>query len=320
MCSLLYYFKRNTGAGNFCLILYSVLFLIFFQSCVLTGSQVKVTKNFYSSVDEVDRQCRTLNEASSTVTYERRLLSPENYSNDSNIVKELVDNYEIYSKEVSSIDSFTISVNALGSYFNNFSSLLPLQKSSPQVYDRKVLSAIENFSSYLPFGIGLTIYKTLYDLVSYTARFIKIPHSRKKMKKYIIKGENLVAGNSEYIIQELQETSRKLETEKELMKQNYLKFLNDQKVNKSPYDYYQTYNPVFLKKYHLASSALELSNALIELIPEVRNAYAALYAETQERKRIKNEIPGFSEMYSGIGKASRQYVIVNEALKQNKSH
>lgn len=297
------------------------LFLFaFLQSCVITGSQVKATKSFYASVKELDKQCKTIKEATSTVSYERKLLYPESYFNDSVIVNQLVDNYEIYSKEINSTDSFAVCVNTLGGYFDKFSSLLPKEKTNPQISERKVLNAIENFSSYLPFGIGLTIYQTLYDLVSYTARFMKIPHKRKQMKKFILEGKNIVDKNSEYIVMELKETSKKLENEKVSIKENYLKFLNEQKVNKTPNDYYQIYNPIFLKKYHLASTTLDLTNSLIELIPDMQKAYEALYNNLQERNRLKNDIPELSKMYTESGISSRRYVILNDALKQNKAH
>lgn len=301
------------------LLFFTFIIFIFLQSCALTNSQVKITKQFYNSVGDIGRQCKVLNESANKVTFERRLLSSESYTADSNIVSELVENYEIYYDEVSSIDSFNLSVCQLETYLNGFSKLLPVQKSNAPNYERKVLSAVENFSSYLPFGIGLTIYKTIYDLVSYTARFIKVPHTRKIMKKHIMKGENLVAEDTELILKELLVTSKKLEKEKELIKLNYLQFLKNQKENKSPFDYYQIYNPIFLKKYHLAFTSLELSNALILLIPEVKKAYETLYSETKERKRIKNEFSEFSKMFSAIESTSRHALIVNEALKNNKS-
>lgn len=315
MYSLLNILKRNIYLS-----LFSFLLLILFQGCVLTGSQVRITKNFFSSVKDVSKQCKVLPDASITVTYERKLLYPETYSNDSILVKELVENYESYSKEITSNDSFKIKVNDIGRYFHDFTYLLPKQESGNQVYDRKALSAIENFSSYLPFGLGLTIYKTLYDLVSYTARFIKVPHSRKKIKNYIINGETKVPENLDFICKELQTISKKLETEKKLVKLNYSKFLSEQKLNKTPIDYYKIYNPVFLEKYHLASSSSELSNSLIILIPEIKKAYIALYNETSERKKIKNGIPEISKMLSVLTISSRHFVIVNDAMKQKKSN
>ncbi len=284
---------------NFLAILLFVLFII--QSCALTNSQFKTAKQFYSSVNNFDKQCTTLKEASFKVSYERRLLFPVTYSNDSTMVNELISNYEENISSQYKKDSLDIAINSIGNYFNSYVSLLP-KPSENKGTNRRVLAAIEDYSSYLPFGIGLTIYKTIYDVVNYTARFIKIPHQRKKFKNFIGKGEKLVPDNLNIISKEFSKISTKLDSEKVLVKNNYILFLKAQKVNKTPYDYYSVYNVNFLKNYNLSVLTSEMSKNMIESINKINNSYTILYNETRNRKRFKNDVIGLSQMNSQLSK------------------
>ena len=301
--------------GSFFIFLISLSF----QSCVLTNSQVKLTKRYYSNLNDIDAYCNTLKEVSSQIEYERKLLYPETYTNDSIMVEELEAIYNTYSDEISHSDSTIQRINVLGNYFHDFSVFLPKQKATTQGYDRRVLSAIENFSSYLPFGIGLTVYKTLYDIVSYTTRFFKIPHTRKKMKEYISRGEFLVPENVLSIKQDFVAISKKLDAEKVLIKENYRKLLNDQKTEKESMDYYQKYNPIFLEKYHLVSSCKDLSEDIILFLSNLAVTHRLLVDETRKRKKIKSDLPGMNEFYSSLANTRKHFSTVSEARTKNKN-
>jgi len=291
------------------------LFLAFiFQSCALTNSQFKTAKQFYSSVNNFDKQCHTLKESSFKITYERRLLFPITYNNDSLMVNELVANYEENVIAQYKKDSIDNAINKIGNYFNSYVSLLP-KSSENKGTNRRVLAAIEDYSSYLPFGIGLTIYKTVYDVINYTSRFIKIPHQRKKYKTYITKGEKLVPDNLNIISKEFSKSSLMLDSEKVLIKQNYLLLLQAQKVNKNPYDYYSVYNVNFLKNYNLAILISELNKSMLESISKINASYTMLYNETRNRKRFKNDIIGLSQMNSKLGKTKLFNKKVEETIK-----
>lgn len=291
------------------------LFLaIIFQNCALTNSQFKAAKQFYSTVNNIDKQFNTFREASFKVAYERRLLNPVTYSNDSIMLNELVSNYEENVIAQYKKDSISNSINTIGSYFNGYVSLLP-KPSENKGTNRRVLSAIEDYSSYLPFGIGLTIYKTIYDIVNYTARFIKIPQQRKRFRNLINDGEKLVPENLNIISKEFSKISLKLDSEKILLKQNYLLFLQAQKINKNPYDYYSIYNINFLKNYNLAVLTAELDKSLLESISKINVSYTALYNETRNRKRFKNDTLGLSQLNSKIAKSKFYYSKVEAAIK-----
>jgi len=282
-----------------------------FQSCALTNSQYKVAKQFYNSVNNFDKQCYTIKESSSKVTYERRRLFPITYNNDSIMLNELVSNYDENVIAQYKKDSLDIAINLIGNYFNSYITLLP-KPSENKGTNRRVLAAIEDYSSYLPFGIGLTIYKTIYDVVNYTARFIKIPHQRKKFKDLIGKGEKLVPENLDYLSKEFSKISLKLDSEKVLIKENYLMFLHNQQVNKSPYDYYSEYNVIFLQKYNLAALTSEMTKSMIDAIGKINATYLTIYNETHYRKRFKTV---FSETNQQLLKTARYNVSVREAMK-----
>lgn len=298
---------------------FSITFLLSFQSCVLTNSQVRLTKNYYSKLNEIDTYCRTLKEAASQVEYERRQMYPESYSDDSVMVDELIDSYQTYTNEISHSDTLLQKINVLGSYLNNYTILLPKQRTKSTGYDRRVLTAVENFSSYLPFGIGLTVYKTIYDLVTYTTRFFGIPHARKKMKEFITRGEKLVPENANYISQEFKVISEKLVQEEIMIRENYIKLLKNQKTNKEPMNYYQTYNPVFLNKYHLAFSCKELSDEIVLLLPALSQTYNSLFEETRKRKKIKSELSGMSDFNILLSRTKKHFATLSQAKGVNKS-
>lgn len=295
-------------------ILIFISFAFFIQSCALTNSQYKAAKQFYGSVKDFDNQCNSLLEASTKITYERRLLYPVTFSNDSLMVNELISNYENKTNHLYNSDSLNNSINSIGNYFNSYISLLP-KSSENKSTNRRVLSAIEDYSSYLPFGIGLTIYKTIYDAVNYTARFIKIPHQRKKIKIYIGKGEKLVPVNLNIISKEFTKATLMLDSEKVLIKQNYLLFLQAQKVNKNPNDYYSVYNVTFLKNYNLAVLTSEMNKNLLESINNINISYTLLFNETRNRKRFKTDIIGLSQMNINLSKTKLLKVKVEEAMK-----
>jgi len=96
------------------------------------------------------------------------------------MVNELVANYEENVIAQYKKDSIDNAINKIGNYFNSYVSLLP-KSSENKGTNRRVLAAIEDYSSYLPFGIGLTIYKTVYDVINYTARY-KNSSSTKKVQ------------------------------------------------------------------------------------------------------------------------------------------
>ena len=288
-----------------------------FQSCVLTNSQVRIARQYYSNLNQVETYCNTLRHAECQVEYERRQLYPESYSKDSLMVEELINNFQNYKIQSSKQDSFSIYVSKLGTYLNSCSVILPRKSSVTPVKDRRVLVAIEDYSSYLPFGIGLTIYKTIYDIVNYSVSLVRIPHTRKKMKEYILHGQEFLPSSNTFITKELNVILNHLENEKILIRQNYLKLITDQAGN-TPMDFYQVYNPIFLKKYNLAFTSKELASDLSSIIPEITRTYASLNAEMQKRKRIKKEMSGMSELNCLIAKSKKHFDSVSSSLLENK--
>lgn len=291
--------------------------LIALNGCVITRTQVKATKSFFSSVQELDKQCKLATEASKIVEYQRRLIYPVSFSDDSLMIEELTGNYEKLFSDDSLSEKISSEIASLGNYINGFNSMLPKIQQPAKVYDRGVLLAIENFSSYLPFGVGITIYKTLYDLISYTGSFIKIPRTRKLIRNYVDKGEGVIILKLPATENYLKDISAKLESEKKLIKSNYLLFLSEQNVNKSPYDYYRSYNKNFMGKYHLASSVLELTNELIVLLPEVRNCYSVLLSYNKERNRLKGGLPCTGYLSGRVARAAGKYGIAGKAVSEN---
>lgn len=285
-----------------------------FQGCALTNSQYKTSKQFYSSLKDFDKQCKTLEESSLKIVYERKILFPKTYSNDSVMVNELVTDCEENFIAQYKQDSITIAISQITNYFNIYPTLLP-KSSETKGTNRRALSAIEDYSSYLPFGIGLAVYKTVYDAVDYTGRFFKIPHQRKKIKKYITNGERLVPENLAIISKEFLTISSLLENEKTLIKQNYLLFLQNQSINKNPYDYYSVYNVGFLKNYNLALMTLEMSKNMTESVKSITNSYAHLFSETRTRKRFKSDVIGLLPLNTHLGKSKFVSDKVDKAMK-----
>jgi len=117
------------------------------------------------------------------------------------------------------------------------------------------------------------------------------------------------------ISKEFSKSSLMLDSEKVLIKQNYLLLLQAQKVNKNPYDYYSVYNVNFLKNYNLAILISELNKSMLESISKINASYTMLYNETRNRKRFKNDIIGLSQMNSKLGKTKLFNKKVEEAIK-----
>lgn len=297
-----------------CILAVVALLAYSLTGCALSSSQLRNSNSFYSALEDIDNQILTLNKAVATVKFEREKLYPSGYSNDSTMINELVDSYQAYHKQIYASDTLFQASCTFGSYISGFRNCLPKPRQG-KGSDKKVLRAVEDFSSYLPFGIGLTVYKTLYDFFHYIVTAIKIPVHRKKVKAYITKGENLVPEKSKILLEYSGQTISILDEEMIKLKNDYASFLSSQIENKTSFDYYSLYNPVFLKQYQLAYSARELSLTLSVLLPQVSENYRYLFSETRERKRFKSGIPGFIKMSNDIQKASMQSAAVNEAMK-----
>ncbi len=282
--------------------------------CALSSSQLRHSNSFYSALEDIDNQILTLNKAVATVEFERKKLNPAGYTNDSTMINELVDSYQKYHRQIYSSDTLFQAAGTFGSYIGGFQNCLPKPRQS-QGSDKKVLKAVEDFSSYLPFGIGLTVFNTVYDIFHYIVSAVKVPVYRKRVRSYITKGENLVPEKSEILLKYSNQAISILDEEMVKLKNDYASFLSSQRENKTSFDYYSLYNPVFLKQYQLAYSAKELSLTLSVLLPQVSDNYKYLFSETRERKRLRGGIPGFVKMNYNIQKTQQQSAAVNEAMK-----
>lgn len=109
------------------------------QGCSLTNSQFKTSKRFYNSLQDFDKQCITLREASYKVTYERQILFPKTYTNDSLMVNELISSYEENFIARYKKDSLDDALNYIKNYFNEYVSLLPKSVTKKELIEKHLM-------------------------------------------------------------------------------------------------------------------------------------------------------------------------------------
>jgi len=302
----------NKNNKFYLIITINVFIVITFYSCSITNSQFKTTKQYFLSLKDIDKKCNNVYSLNTKIIYDRKILYPKTFSNDSIMINELIEALSVRNENALSNDSFKISVNKIKNYINSFDQFLSKPSESKQS-NRRVLNAFEDYSSYLPFGIGLTIYKTIYDISNYSIRLVKIPHQRNKIKKYIKNGNNYFPSNCLITITELNKISSSLDTEKILLKNNYLKFLSEQKINRSPFDYYNNYNNIFLKQYNTIVLTQKLSDALIVLLSSSQKSFKTLFNNIQKRNKLNSDSLNLQEINLQMDNLSK----INAELKNN---
>ncbi len=284
---------------------------LLYTSCVITKTQYRQASDYFQSLSNMTSYCTHVTQALNTVQYQREMMTSSLSTNDSVMIENLSVLYEKFYSSTFITDSFKQAASIFENYINGFAYCIPKPKQTTTSSTKK-LKAVEDFSSYIPLGIGLTIYKTVYDFSYYTINAVRVPFYRKRVKDYILKGKDYLPDRLKNITKQCLWYSDLFDNELLLLKEDYRQFLKLQK-DLSSYELYSVYNPIFQKQYRLVYTAKEFSKTLSEIFPLIDTTYTFLYNNVEKRNHLK-EIPRFNELQNKLTKAHGEYTIVKEEV------
>ncbi|MFH2095054.1 MAG: hypothetical protein ABIJ16_05085 [Bacteroidota bacterium] len=246
--------------------------------------------------------CILVADETDNLKYEKDLLLFSTEENDTLMVDGLIAAQQEYRSALLEDDSLASAINALDAYFGKFSTYFAPPKETKNSKDRQYMKAIEDISSYLPLGIGTSVYKILYDVVFYLKLFIRQPFKKRIIKKYIDKGHYIVPDNLRIIRNSMPVICDSLEVYNEDIRAAYLLFLREQQSNREPADHFFSYNPLLLRMTDKAWLCDKLAVSVNNSLDNIGAEWEFLYNNTRERKKLEEKSPALPELGKQMGR------------------
>ncbi len=280
-----------------CLIVLSTLLC----SCsVLSRSQLKTIDRYYTNIENYGLYYRTLQRNLADIRYNRKLLYPKSYSSDTIMVSSLKQAYNEFQSDLKGFDKNINTINQIDSYLKEYKGYVapPKKISNENEYTKK----IKDFSSYIPFGIGTSVYEIVFEIVIYTKEFITKPFKVKNIKRYVFKGENFIEKDIIILKKYADSVYTIINLEDSLLGKDYLVFLLNLRDKPDSYEYYAKYNPIFLDQYDKLYQTKKLTEELkLTSIPMI-HTYQTLLNITSKRHKIKQNLPASDTLFYHIMK------------------
>ncbi len=261
---------------------------IFSNCSPLTKTQSKAVNQYFQTIVNYSEYSKELNKSTAKIKLNRLQLYPETYDIDTVMIEALVKSFESYQKEMRLKPELDSALGRLDSYIKDYFLLTP--------NGFRVIKILSGGSSLIGsyFGLG----NLINSAFSYGKEANLLPSNAKKVKKHIADGQQMIDESTEVIRRFAEQVLfTTLNQEYVYIRENYRKFLGDLKGNPDSYDYYSTYNTIFIRHFEVIYNTRDLANQLIESTGAIRQTHGALIQETEKRQKLKRGMAEIQELY-----------------------